>query len=209
VTSSRAATKGPDALQVLIDDHRTVEALFKKFEGLGDRANKARGEVVAKVIQELSAHASIEETTFYPAVREMVKSAEDVVLESLEEHHVVKWVLSELEKMSPDEERYEAKFTVLMENVRHHVEEEESEMFPKVRKALKKDQLQRLGNALTEAKMSAPKRPHPRSPDTPPGNLVASALSSPIDAALNAGKDAVNEVRKFANRATGNNGRGR
>jgi hypothetical protein len=186
-----------------------VEGLFKKFEGLGDRANKARGDVVAKVIEELSVHAVIEEQAFYPAIRAQAKNIESDVLEALEEHHVVKWTLSELEKMNPTDERYEAKFTVLMEAVRHHVEEEEGDMFPKVRKALGRDQLQAIGTALAEAKQTAPRRPHPRSPDTPPGNMIAGALSAPIDAALNAGQEAVDSVRRFANRASGGNNNGR
>jgi hemerythrin superfamily protein len=198
--SSTARSRQPDALQVLIDDHRTVEELFKKFEAAGSRANKTRQDVARKVIEELSAHAVIEEQAFYPAVRAMVEDAEDVVLESLEEHHVVKWVLSELEKMTPEDERFEAKMSVLMENVRHHVKEEEKDMFPKVRRTLSREQLQALGEALVGAKASAPRRPHPRQPDTPPGNMIAGALSAPIDAALQAGQNAVNEVRKLANR---------
>jgi len=154
------------------------------------------------VIEELSVHAVIEEQAFYPAVRERAKSIEDDVLEALEEHHIVKWVLSELERMSPTDERYEAKFTVLMENVRHHVEEEEGDMFPKVRRALSKEQLAEIGSALARAKESAPRRPHPRSPDTPPGNMIAGAIAAPIDAAMSAGQDAVDSVRKLASRAT-------
>ena len=175
-----------DAITLLKNDHKTVEALFKKFEKAGEKAYKTKRDVVDKIIEELSVHAAIEEQVFYPAVRESVPKEEDTVLESLEEHHVVKWVLSELEKMSPEDERFDAKVTVLIENVRHHIEEEETEMFPGVREALGRKQLGEIGAAMEKAKKVAPSRPHPRAPDTPPGNLVAGAGAAAIDKTKNA-----------------------
>ena len=86
-------------------------------------------------------HAAIEEQVFYPVARATVPDTEDIALESLEEHHIVKWVLSELDGMDPAAERFDAKVTVLIENVRHHVEEEESEFFPKVRDELGRNAL--------------------------------------------------------------------
>ena len=97
--------------------------------------------------------------------------------------------------MSSTDERFKAKATVLMENVRHHVSEEEGEMFPSVRKALDAGRLRDLGTQLTEAKRSAPTRPHPHTPDTPPGNVVAQVLSAPADVAANLTKAAVRGVR--------------
>ena len=180
-----------DAITLLKNDHKTVEGLFKKFEKAGDDAHKTKRDIVDKIIEELSIHAAIEEQVFYPAVRRAVKKAEDDVLESLEEHHIVKWVLSELDGMSPEAERFEAKVTVLIENVRHHKDEEEEELFPKVRKALGTKQLAELGAQLERAKKTAPTRPHPKAPDTPPGNLVAGATAGLVDRARKAGKDAV------------------
>src|SRR5205807_6075539 len=112
----------------------------------------------------LSIHAAIEEQVFYPAVREAAPDEKDLVLESLEEHHIVKWVLSELDGMVPSDERFTAKVTVLIENVRHHVEEEEGELFPEVRKAMKRKELEELVQALEAAKKVAPTHPHPRTP---------------------------------------------
>ena len=91
---------------------------------------------VGKIIVALSQHAVIEEQVFYPGVPARMTNLNEDVLEALEEHHVVKWTLSELEKMTSEDERYEAKVTVLMESVRHHVKEEEKGLFPQVRKAL-------------------------------------------------------------------------
>ena len=121
---------------MLKDDHRSVEKLFKQFEDAGDRAFVEKRKVVDRIIEELSIHAAVEEQFFYPVTRATVPAVEDVALESLEEHHIVKWVLSELERMDPEDERFDAKVTVLIENVRHHVEEEEGEYFPAVRDEL-------------------------------------------------------------------------
>jgi hemerythrin superfamily protein len=174
-----------NAITLLKNDHKTVEDLFERFEKLGPRAHKSKQDVVERIIRELSIHAAIEEMIFYPAIRD---ASDDMVKESLEEHHIVKWVLSELERMPADHERFDAKVTVLMENVRHHVEEEESDLFPKVEKMFEKADLDELGDAMAQAKKTAPTRPHPRSPDEPPGNLVAGAGAALMDKAIDAGR---------------------
>ena len=185
-----------DAITLLKADHKTVSGLFKRFDKLGDSAHKTKRELVDKIIEELSIHAAIEEQIFYPAARECVPDTEDHILESLEEHHIVKWVLSELEGMDPGDERFDAKVTVLKENVEHHVEEEEQDWFPMVREAMGRKALQELGAAMEKAKKTAPTRPHPRSPDTPPGNLVVGAAAGIIDQARKTGKDAVKRASR-------------
>jgi hemerythrin superfamily protein len=178
-----------DAIALLMRDHREVEMLFKEFERLTERAQKSKGKVVTRIIRELAIHAAIEEMLFYPAVRtaglkaasRVGESAADTVLESLEEHHIVKWTLSELEKMSPSDERYDAKVKVLMESVRHHVEEEQEELFPKARKLLGEKMLNELGSRMEKAKALAPTRPHPHAPDQPPGNMVAGTMAAIVD----------------------------
>lgn len=181
----------PDAITLLKTDHKRVEALFKKFEKAGENAHTTKRDIVDKIIEELSVHAAIEEQVFYPAVRAAVPEADDDVLEGLEEHHVVKWTLSELDGMDPEHERFTAKVTVLMESVRHHVEEEESDMFPKVREALGRKALTEIGDAMEQAKEVAPTRPHPRQPDEPPGNLMAGPAAAALDKARKAGMEAV------------------
>ena len=126
-------------------------------------------------------HAAIEEQVFYPVTRATVPETEDIALESLEEHHIVKWVLSELDGMDPTDERFDAKVTVLIENVRHHVKEEETEYFPMVRDELGRNALADLGEAMVAARDAAPTHPHPRSPDTPPGNLVVGTAAGIAD----------------------------
>jgi hemerythrin superfamily protein len=170
-----------DAISMLKDDHKTVERLFKRFEKAGDGAYVEKRDVVDRIVEELSKHAAVEEQFFYPVARATVPDTDDVVLESLEEHHVVKWVLAELDGMDPREERFDAKVTVLIENVRHHVKEEEEEFFPKVRDELGRGALADLGKAMAAAKRVAPTHPHPRSPDTPPGNVVVGAAAGVVD----------------------------
>jgi hemerythrin superfamily protein len=179
-----------DAITLLKQDHKTVEGLFKKFEKTGANAHVAQRDLAEKIIRELSVHAAIEEQVFYPAIREAVPDVEDTVLESLEEHHIVKWVTSELDSMQPDHERFRAKMTVLIENVRHHVEEEEHELFPEVRKAMGRKALAELGQAMEEAKETAPTRPHPKAPDAPPGNVVAGAAAAIVDKVRDAARGA-------------------
>ena len=187
-----------DAIALLKADHADVEKLFKRFESLGPRAKKTKADVAQKVISALSQHAVIEEQILYPTVRERLPDEEDTVLESLEEHHVVKWVLSDFDGLTPDDERFDAKFTVMAESVRHHVKEEERELFPKLRKGFKKTELDALGEQLAAAKKTAPTKPHPRSPDEPPGNVLAAAATLPLDMARSAGETAVRRVRQAA-----------
>lgn len=176
-----------DAIALLKSDHKTVEALFRRFEQAGRNAKKLKRKLADQMIRELAIHAVIEEQVFYPAVRNKAAKLEDEVLEALEEHHVAKWLLKELENLPPDAERFEAKVKVLIENVRTHVKEEERGLFPQVRKAFTPAELKEMAEALTLAKKAAPTRPHPRAPDTPPGNLVAGTVSSLLDM----GRDAV------------------
>jgi hemerythrin superfamily protein len=190
-----------DAISLLQNDHRKVERLFARFEKLTPRAVKTMRDLNEQIIHELSVHAVIEEQVLYPAIRDAVPAAEADVLEALEEHHVVKWTLSELDGMDPEHERFRPKMMVLIESVRHHVEEEEGELFPQVRSALSADELEALGAALEAAKSGAPTRPHPKAPDEPPGNIVAGAGAALLDKARDAGRSAVREAGKKAKEA--------
>ena len=178
-----------DAITLLKNDHAEVEKLFKSYEGLGERAYKSKEKLAGRIISTLSVHAAIEEQVFYPAIRAEVEDTNDDVLESIEEHHIVKWVLQEIKDTDPRDERFDAKITVLIENVRHHVKEEEKDMFPRVRKALGRSRLNEIGEALEASRKLAPTDPHPRSPSTPPGNLVAAPLAKVLDNAKDRAKD--------------------
>jgi hemerythrin superfamily protein len=149
-----------DGIVLLKDDHKTVEGLFKQFEkGKDSDSSAAKRNLVEQMIAELTTHTFIEETIFYPAARRDAPDTTDHVLESVEEHHVVVWLLSELQNLDPTDETFDAKVAVLMENVRHHVEEEEQEWFPQVRKALGRNRLVELGDQMAAAKKDAPSDP--------------------------------------------------
>ena len=170
-----------DAITILRNDHKAVELLFRHFEKAGDGAYVEKRRIVDQIIEALSIHASIEEQVFYPVARATVPKTEDIALESLEEHHIVKWLLAELADLDPTHERFNAKVTVLIENVRHHVKEEENDFFPMVRDALGRKALGDLGDALAEAKKGAPTHPHPKAPDVPPANALVGAIIGAID----------------------------
>ena len=184
-----------DAITLLKQDHKAVNSLFRKFEGAGDRGIVTKTELAQKIVRELSVHAAIEEQVFYPAVRLEVSDAASDVLEALEEHHVVKWLCSEIDALTPEDERFDAKMTVLIETVRHHVKEEETTLFPEVREALGRKRLTELGEALAKAKQTAPTRPHPRLADTPPLNVAMGSVAAVVDRAYDAGKKVVSGKR--------------
>ncbi|WP_412543050.1 hemerythrin domain-containing protein [Longispora sp. K20-0274] len=149
-----------DAIVLLKGDHKLVEGLFKEYEKTKDTATPAaKRMLVDKICSELVTHAYIEETIFYPAAREGAPDTKDHVLESVEEHHVMDWLLAELSGLDAADETFDAKTTVLIENVRHHVEEEEKDWFPIVRKALGRNRLVDLGEQMTAAKAKAPASP--------------------------------------------------
>jgi hemerythrin superfamily protein len=183
-----------DAITLLKADHRTVDDLFARYEKTGERAYAAKRRLVDRMIKELSVHAAIEEQIFYPAVKHVLEETEDQVLESLEEHHLVKIMLAEQERTDPKDERFDAKVTVLMENVRHHVKEEEDEMFPTVRKAVTAASLKELGERMREAKRTVPSRPHPHAPDEPPGNVIAGAGAMLLDGTKDAASSLMRRI---------------
>jgi hemerythrin-like domain-containing protein len=162
-----------DAIVMLKDDHKEILRAFRDFENAGDSAVKEKGRLVDRIIELLTVHTYIENEVMYPRVRELVPDLEDDVLESYEEHHVADVLVMELVAMKPDDERFTAKTTVLIENVRHHIEEEEKEWFPQVREALGRKALQEIGEELAQARAKAPRRPS-----------QPSALKKTIDAVI-------------------------
>lgn len=140
-----------DAIKLLKTDHEKVSGIFKKLEPTTERAEKTREELFTQLKQELDIHAKIEEQIFYPAIKE-ADETHDITLEAIEEHNVIKDLLAQLEADPKDTEEWFAKLTVLKENVEHHVEEEEEEMFPKARKVLGQEKVDQLGTRLEEAK---------------------------------------------------------
>ncbi|MGB7925106.1 MAG: hemerythrin domain-containing protein [Pyrinomonadaceae bacterium] len=140
-----------DAFKLLKQDHEKVSGIFEKLEPTTENGVKTREELFTKLKNELDVHARIEEQIFYPAIKE-AKETHDITLEAFEEHRVVKRLLAELDEMPKDDERWGAKLKVLKENVEHHVEEEEDEMFKSAREVLSQEQIEELGARMEAAK---------------------------------------------------------
>jgi hemerythrin-like domain-containing protein len=169
----RRSSMSTDAIVMLKNDHKEILRAFRDFENAGEGALKTRGKLVDKIIELLTVHTHIENEVMYPRVRQLVPELEDDVLESYEEHHVADVLVMELSAMKPGDERFTAKATVLIENVRHHIEEEETDWFPQVREALGRKALQELGADMLAARKKAPRKPS-----------QPSALKKTIDAVL-------------------------
>ena len=148
-----------DAIVLLKNDHREILSTFRDFEAAGDNATTTKGRLVTKMIELLTVHTYLENEVMYPRVRELLPDLEDDVLESYEEHHVADLLVMELSAMKPSADRFDAKTTVLIENVRHHIEEEEQEWFPKVRDGLGRKVLQEIGADMEAARKKAPRKP--------------------------------------------------
>jgi hemerythrin superfamily protein len=162
-----------DAIVLLKQDHKEIRRLFREFQQAGDEATARKGKLVDDIIEILTVHTYIENEVMYPRVRELLPDLEDDVLESYEEHHVADLLVVELAGMKPTAERFDAKTTVLIENVTHHIEEEEQDWFPKVREGLGRKALQQIGAEMVKAREKAPTRPS-----------QPSALKKTVDAVL-------------------------
>ena len=142
-----------DATTLLTKDHDTVKALFKQFEDAGDTAYKTKQTIFETIKSELLIHMDIEESIFYPTVKaQPSEELKDGIREADEEHHVAKLLMEEISKMKPEDEQYDAKVTVLKENIEHHVKEEEGELFPNTKKRINKELLEQLGEEMEERK---------------------------------------------------------
>jgi hemerythrin superfamily protein len=148
-----------DAIVLLKEDHKKVKRLFRDFQAAGDRAITTKATIATQILEALTVHTYLENEVMYPEVRRLMPDLEQDILESYEEHHVADVLCLELATMSPDDEHFDAKMTVLIENVTHHIEEEEQDWFPKVRDGLGRNQLRELGARMIEVRPSAPTRP--------------------------------------------------
>ena len=142
-----------DALTLLIADHNRVRGLFARFKSAKESDDTAALSTLAtEIITDLQVHTSIEETLFYPWVRDLSKDVKETVTEGVEEHHVVKTLIEEIQALEPGQEQWTAKMTVLIENVEHHADEEEEELFPSVRSKTSAADREAMGGKLEQEK---------------------------------------------------------
>jgi hemerythrin superfamily protein len=151
-----AVAKVTDPVKLILTDHEKMRELFDEFEGTENKRSKAR--IAREILLELDVHAGIEEEIYYPAVEQALDESEkEAIAEAEEEHHVVHLLIGELREMSPSDEHFDAKMTVLIENVRHHMEEEEQEMLPKSKEVIDDTERESLGEQMWERKRALTK----------------------------------------------------
>jgi hemerythrin superfamily protein len=177
-------------IQLIKQDHRTVRGLFRRFANADHHADKQR--LAQEIIEELSVHAALEEQLIYPLLEARGRQTQEKVFDALEEHHVVKLVLAELEGLSADSERFDAKMHVIQESVESHIEEEESKLLPRLDAMLDAEDRKMLAASFIEMKQTAPTHPHPNAPDSQPAAMIAGLVAKITDA----GKDM---MRRIAN----------
>lgn len=162
-----------DAIVILKKDHQEMRKLFSDFQEAGENAIATKGKLATRIIEKLTVHTYLENEVMYPEVRTLLPELEEEILESYEEHHVADVLCVELSAMKADSDRFVAKMHVLIENVSHHMDEEEQEWFPKVRESLGRSQLAAMGERMIELRKKAP-----HSPAQP------SALKKAVDAVI-------------------------
>lgn len=168
-----------DAVELLEHDHRMVEQLFTDYRAAA--SDRQRRGVVEIVVRELSKHAALEELIVYPLARKVLPDGDREIDEHLAEHLSVKKTLAALDELSTGDERTGGLLADLEREIAEHIREEEGELFPQLREALDQRALDELGEALDKAKQTAPTRPHPKAPDTPPGLALAGPVAAIYD----------------------------
>ncbi|GAA4909272.1 hemerythrin HHE cation binding domain-containing protein [Stackebrandtia albiflava] len=171
---------GHNLIDVITKDHREVEAVFTELEGrLGTPEH--RRDLADHVIAELVRHSVAEEMYMYPAVREHVPGGGEIADHEIEEHAEAERIMKRLEDIPATDPGFETTLNELTGAIRHHVEEEESDLLPKLAAACSREQLEELGEKVIRAKKIAPTRPHPSAPDTPPANMLLAPGAGLID----------------------------
>jgi uncharacterized protein (TIGR02271 family) len=173
---------GPDAITVLLEQHDEIRQLFGRFGELSPRPSKKKQRLVHDMVTHLLRHARIEEQLFYPFVRNELPDIAGEVDEDLEEHHVAELLLSELAAMAPAATRYDAKVAVLIQTMSAHLDDEEEQLFPRVREEVSELSRRELGVAMAEAWLTVPTRPgfhvSPGDDERMPGAPAASGAAN-------------------------------
>lgn len=168
--SSSDYTSNKDGLQLLINDHRIHQGLFKQFKQVMNDSVQQKQRVMQQIAKELSIHTVIEEQFLYPTIEKLID--EETAMHGIKEHREVKEQLAKLESMDPNGKEYNSIALDMIKNVEHHINDEENEMFPALRKKMSKEELETMYKNLDNAKMVAPTHPHPNLPDKPPANYL-------------------------------------
>ncbi|MEV0381350.1 hemerythrin domain-containing protein [Nonomuraea sp. NPDC050643] len=172
-----------DVIEILVTDHREVEDMFARLERLaatGGDAGEA-GLLAEKVVIELVRHSVAEEEYLYPAVRKHVPGGDETADHEIQEHAEAEETMKRLERLEPGDADFWPAVHRLIEQIRHHLDEEENDLFPRLRQSCSHERLVELGTKIQRAKRLAPTRPHPSAPDTPPGNRLLAPGTALVD----------------------------
>lgn len=169
----------PDVIELLEHDHREVKQMFTEFEQASDP--QERRTIADKIIIELVKHSEAEEQAVYPAMRRALPDGDKVVEHEIEEHSEAEKVMAQLDGMDPTDPQFGPLMADLMDKIRHHIEEEEGEGFPKFREAVDADELDKLGTIVEGLKKIVPTHPHPMAPDHPPFNALLGPGAGLVD----------------------------
>ncbi|MFI9643272.1 hemerythrin domain-containing protein [Micromonospora sp. NPDC051925] len=178
--SNAQATTGQDVVDVLTADHHEVEAIFVELEARQGTAEHRR-RLVDVLIAELVRHAVAEEMYVYPTARRALPDGDQIVEHEIAEHAAAERTLKELEPLDPSEARFEPLLSHLTKSIRHHLKEEEAELFPRLRAAVAREELVELADRMQAAKRHLPTRPHPGTPDHPPANRLLNPGAGLVD----------------------------
>lgn len=173
-------TERRDLISVIIDDHRAVESVFSELENGSDDPQRRR-DLTDHVIAELVRHSVAEEQYMYPAARKHLPNGDEIADHEISEHAEAERVMKDLEDLDPNDPAFEQLLGRLMSDIRHHVQDEETDLLPSLRSACSEQELRDLGEKVLRAKRTAPTRPHPSAPDKPPANLVLDPGAGLID----------------------------
>jgi hemerythrin superfamily protein len=174
------AAQQQDLVSVITSDHREVEEIFQALESKKGTPQHRR-DLADHVIAELVRHSVAEEQYMYPAAREALPDGDSVVDHELQEHAEAEQLMKDLDGLDAEDPEFDRLVTKLIADIRHHIEEEESELLPKLQDACSRSQLEDLGEKVVNAKKIAPTRPHPSAPDKPPANKLLGPGAGLVD----------------------------
>lgn len=173
-------TNSPDLIDILVTDHREVETIFTELEtGTGDPDHRKR--LTDVVIAELVRHSVAEEMYLYPTAKRVLPDGEQLSEHEIGEHAEAEKLMNRIDGLDATDPEFDPAVARLIEAVRHHVHEEESDLFPRLRQACTPDDLLQLGRKVDAAKRIAPTRPHPGAPDRPPFNKLVAPGAGLVD----------------------------
>ncbi|MQA09806.1 MAG: hemerythrin domain-containing protein [Pseudonocardiaceae bacterium] len=182
LTGGQVPTTEPNTnlIDVIIEDHRAVDGVFAELE-TGSASAERRSQLAEHAIAELVRHSVAEEQFMYPAIRERLTNGDEIADHEIEEHSQAERVMKDLQGREPTDPKFDQLLRELIKDVRHHVEEEEWDILPRLRAACAADELHDLGDKVLRAKQIAPTRPHPAAPDRLPANLILDPGAGLID----------------------------